>query len=154
MNGLIESHLKLLMMRHLKKVVLLFCMTVAIVANAYAGNTSYPHKWNKIMNAIIQVESRGETRARSGNSVGILQITPVLVAECNKILQSKNSKKKYSLSDRFNPQKSKEMFILIMEKFNKAGSAYEACRIWGNGPYGKKKVRPSYWKKFLEHYNK
>lgn len=46
------------------------------------------------MNAIIQVESEGNTRAVSGNSVGAMQITPVLVAECNNILKARKSKKR------------------------------------------------------------
>ena len=31
--------------------------------------------WNPVMEAIIQVESEGNPRAKSGNSVGVMQIT-------------------------------------------------------------------------------
>lgn len=52
--------------------------------------------WNPVINAIIHVESKGNSRAKSGSSVGVLQITPVLVAECNQIL--KNVRAKSALS--------------------------------------------------------
>ena len=153
-------------MRHLRKVFLFLCMIFAVSANSYAsGNQkkemkkstkvekveSNPSKWDKIMNAIIQVESGGDSKAKSGNSLGILQITPILVRECNNILKRKGSKKRYTLSDRLNVKKSKEMFILIMNQYNKAGTANAACRIW-NGGTNSKSVNHGYWKKFLKHY--
>lgn len=58
------------------------------------------HKWEKIMDAIIQVESGGNPNAKGGNSLGILQITPILVKECNDILKDKGLNKRYKLSDR------------------------------------------------------
>ena len=45
------------------------------------------------MEAIIQVESGGDAKAVSGNSVGAMQITPILVKDCNAILKKQNSKK-------------------------------------------------------------
>ena len=68
--------------------------------------------WEPVMNAIIQVESRGNVKAVSGNSCGAMQITPVLVMECNNILKKRKSKKRFSLRDRFDLAKSKEMFVL------------------------------------------
>ena len=44
--------------------------------------------WNPVMDAIIQVESEGNARAVKGNSCGAMQITPVLVKDCNRILLS------------------------------------------------------------------
>ena len=69
--------------------------------------------WNPVMEAIIQVESGGNRYAKSGSSVGVMQITPICVAECNNILKKRNSKKRYKLSDRFSISKSKEMFLLL-----------------------------------------
>lgn len=109
--------------------------------------------WEDVMNAIIQVESRGITTARNGSSLGVLQITPILVAECNNILKRKGSKKRYKLSDRLSVKKSKEMFVIIMNRYNKTKTAIEACRIWSGGPYCKK-IRQSYWRKFLKYYKK
>jgi hypothetical protein len=43
------------------------------------------------MDAIIQVESQNNRFAQSGNSVGAMQITPILVVECNSILRSRKN---------------------------------------------------------------
>jgi hypothetical protein len=74
--------------------------------------------WDAVMDAIIQVESRGNARAVNGNQVGAMQITPVCVKECNFILQSRNQKKRYTLNDRYSVEKSKEMFMLIQSHHN------------------------------------
>ena len=68
--------------------------------------------WNPVMDAIIQIESEGNPKAVSGNSVGVMQITPILVEDCNNILQKQKSKKRFTLADRYSVEKSKEMFIL------------------------------------------
>lgn len=52
--------------------------------------------WEPVMQAIIQVESEGNAKAVKGNSCGAMQITPILVAECNQILKKRNSKKRFS----------------------------------------------------------
>lgn len=154
-------------MRQLKKVFLFLSMLLTVTVNTYAGENQTKEdasteveyvedessKWDAIMDAIIQVESKGDSKASHGNSLGILQITPILVTECNNILKRKGSKKKYTLADRLNIKKSKEMFILIMNQYNKTKSAMNACRIW-NGGVNSKKVRHGYWKKFLEYYKK
>ena len=72
--------------------------------------------WEPVMKAIVQVESEGNTRAVKGNSCGAMQITPILVAECNNILKKRNSKKRYTLRDRFSLEKSKEMFLLMQSQ--------------------------------------
>ena len=69
--------------------------------------------WEPVIKAIVQVESEGNTRAVKGNSCGAMQITPILVAECNNILKKRKSKKRYTLRDRFSLEKSKEMFLLM-----------------------------------------
>ncbi|WP_373726325.1 transglycosylase SLT domain-containing protein [Bacteroides heparinolyticus] len=89
--------------------------------------------WEPVINAIIQVESSGDPNAESGNSVGVMQITPILVAECNSILRGRKSKKRYKLSDRFSIQKSKEMFLLIQSKYNPLNNVEKAIRSWNGG---------------------
>ena len=49
--------------------------------------------WEPVMNAIIQIESKGNPAAVNGPYVGVLQISPVLVKECNNILKSTGSNK-------------------------------------------------------------
>ena len=62
--------------------------------------------WSGVIEAIIKVESNGNPNARNGNGkcVGILQITPVLVKECNNILKGMKSAKRYTLNDRKNQE--------------------------------------------------
>ena len=85
------------------------------------------------MEAIIQVESKGNPRAVSGNSCGVMQITPIMVAECNNILKKRKSKKRFTLADRFNVAKSKEMFILFQSFHNPKNNVEQAIRSWNGG---------------------
>ena len=91
------------------------------------------YDWEPVMQAIIHVESRGNAKAVSGNSCGVMQITPILVMECNNILKKRKSKKRFTLKDRFNIEKSKEMFILIQSYFNPHHDIEKAIRAWNGG---------------------
>ena len=106
------------------------------------------------MEAIIQVESEGNPSAVSGNSVGVMQITPVLVRECNKILKERKSKKRYTMNDRYSVEKSKEMFLLIQSQHNKTNNVEKAIRSWNGGPRYSKRSTNRYYKKVMRHLNK
>jgi hypothetical protein len=119
--------------------VLCFCFLFFLLAPEIVfaetntnGDTSKVD-WTPVMNAIIQVESQGHLHAKNGNSCGALQITPVLVRECNSILKRKKSKKKFKLSDRFSISKSKEMFMIFQSFYNPTGSIEIAIRTWNGG---------------------
>lgn len=109
--------------------------------SAFAGNnqdsdtvdSSQSVYWENVMNAIIQVESNGNNKAKHGSSVGAMQITPLLVAECNNILRGRRCKKRYKLSDRLSVKKSKEMFLLIQSKYNPLRNIEQAIRSWNGG---------------------
>ena len=77
------------------------CITAAAGNNATKGKKAEAFNWNPIMDAIIQVESEGNPNAVSGNSVGVMQITPILVKECNNILEKQKSKKRFKMDDRY-----------------------------------------------------
>ncbi len=102
------------------------------------------------MDAIIQVESKGNPKAVSGNSCGAMQITPILVKECNIILKKRKSKKRYKLSDRFNVAKSKEMFILIQSYHNPKNSVEKAIRSWNGGPRYSVRGTQKYYNKVMK----
>lgn len=123
------------MERILRKVlVLLFVFTANLYAFAENNETQSPQfDWNPVMDAIIQVESEGNPKSVSGNSCGAMQITPILVRECNNILKRRKSKKRFKLSDRFNVAKSKEMFILFQSVHNPQNSIEQAIRSWNGG---------------------
>ena len=109
--------------------------------------------WNPVMDAIIQVESDGNPRAVSGNSVGVMQITPVLVKECNNILQKQKSNKRYTLDDRYSVEKSKEMFLLIQKYFNPENNVEKAIRSWNGGMKYSIRATNKYYKKVLAKMN-
>lgn len=115
------------------------------------------YDWNKVMNAVIQVESEGNPKAYNpnGNCAGILQITPIVVKQCNIWLEKEKSKKRYTLNDRYNVTKSKEMFIMIQEHYNPSNNIEKAIRIWNEGPsYNKKVKTTNYLKRVLKELEK
>ena len=107
--------------------------------------------WEPVMKAIIQVESEGNPKAVSGNSCGAMQITPILVRECNYILKKRNSKKRYTLNDRFSVVKSKEMFLLIQSHFNPTNNIEKAIRSWNGGMRYSVKRTQRYYNKVMKN---
>ena len=105
--------------------------------------------WNPVMDAIIQVESEGNPKAVSGNSVGVMQITPILVEECNNILKKQKSKKRFTLADRYSVEKSKEMFLLIQSYHNPTNSIEKAIRSWNGGIRYSVRATNRYYKKVM-----
>ncbi|MBR6195171.1 MAG: transglycosylase SLT domain-containing protein [Prevotella sp.] len=114
----------------MKKILLIVSMNLAVIL-LQAKSPSF--NWDPVMDAIIQVESGGNPNAVSGNSVGVMQITPILVQDCNQILERKKSKKRYTLSDRYSAKKSKEMFLLIQSYYNPMNNVEKAIRLWNGG---------------------
>ena len=108
----------------------LCCITAVADNDATKGKKAEAFNWNPIMDAIIQVESEGNPNAVSGNSVGVMQITPILVKECNNILEKQKSKKRFKMDDRYSEAKSKEMFLLIQSYHNPTNSIEKAIRSW------------------------
>ena len=101
------------------------------------------------MEAIIHVESRGDEKAVSGNSCGAMQITPILVRECNNILKKRKSKKRFTMQDRFSVQKSKEMFLLYQSYFNPKNNVEKAIRSWNGGMNYSVKRTQRYYNKVM-----
>ena len=112
--------------------------------------------WSPVVDAIIQVESKGNPKAfnKNGNCAGILQITPGLVKQCNEWLKAKKSKKRYTLADRYNVKKSKEMFEMYQHYFNPSNSVEKAIRIWNGGPGYKVSSTNEYYRKVMKYYKK
>ena len=106
--------------------------------------------WGPVMDAIIQVESEGNPNAVSGKSVGVMQITPILVEDCNNILMKKKSKKRFALSDRYSVKKSKEMFLLIQSYYNPTNSIEKAIRSWNGGVRYSVRATNRYYRKVMD----
>ena len=142
------------MMQVFKKVsVSLVALTIALTASAGGhakSNVKTPgFNWNPVMDAIIQVESEGNPKAVSGNSVGAMQITPILVKDCNDILKKKKSKKRFTMADRYSVAKSKEMFLLIQSHYNPENSIEKAIRSWNGGVRYSVRATNRYYKKVM-----
>jgi len=99
------------------------------------------------------VESNGNDSAVGDThlgepSIGVLQIRPIMVREVNRILKLKGTDYRYKLKDRWDREKSIEMF-LIWKEFHHSDSNYEEiARSWNGGSKGPKNPRTyNYWKK-------
>ena len=143
------------MIGFIKKAVLSLVALFMVSLSASAGDSIWSMSkrssfdWNPVMDAIIKVESEGNPRAVSGNSVGVMQITPVLVKECNDILKKQKSNKRYTLDDRYSVEKSKEMFLLIQKYFNPENNVEKAIRSWNGGIKYSVKATSKYYQKVL-----
>ncbi len=73
-------------------------------------------EWELTIQAITAVESNNDDTALSSSSsaAGRFQQLECYVEDCNRIL----GKKKYSLADRHNPVKAREMFDIIQAHYN------------------------------------
>jgi hypothetical protein len=140
------------MMRIVKKLILTCLMSILVLT--VNAQTKKMYDWTKIMNAIIQVESKGNSKAynANGDCAGILQITPILVKQCNIWLKNQKSQKRYTLQDRYDVEKSKEMFIMIQEHYNPSHSVEKAIRLWNGGPSYTIKGTNGYYKKVMKYY--
>ena len=139
----------------LAKIACLTCMILMLVPiNASAGTkgkNGSRFDWNPVIDAIIEVESEGKADAvdKSGKSCGIMQITPILVKECNRILELRKSSKRYTMNDRFSVNKSKEMFLLFQSYYNPKNSVELAIRSWNGGMNYTKRGTQKYFEKVM-----
>ncbi|MBQ5478410.1 MAG: transglycosylase SLT domain-containing protein [Bacteroidaceae bacterium] len=129
--------------------LVLVAMTVSAGTNAAKSVNKSGINWNPVMDAIIQVESEGNPNAVSGNSVGAMQITPILVKDCNEILKKQKSKKRYTMADRYSVAKSKEMFLLIQSHYNPENSIEKAIRSWNGGVRYSVRATNRYYQKVM-----
>ncbi len=129
--------------------LVLVVMAASAESNSAKSKKTSGVNWNPVMDAIIQVESEGNPRAVSGNSVGAMQITPILVKDCNEILKKKKSKKRFTMADRYSVAKSKEMFLLIQSHYNRENSIEKAIRSWNGGVKYSVRATNRYYQKVM-----
>lgn len=100
--------------------------------------------WDIFTEALIWVESKGDEKAvGKKDDVGVLQITPILLKDCNRIL----GYEKYRLNDRYDREKSIEMFNLIQDHYNPQHDFHWALKLWNSG------APLSYHRKVMDKYN-
>ena len=130
------------------------CLKAAAGGNGAKSKNASGFNWNPVMDAIIQVESEGNPNAVSGNSVGAMQITPILVKDCNDILKKQKSKKRFTMADRYSVAKSKEMFLVIQMYYNPFNSIEKAIRLWNGGYKYSVRATNGYYRKVLAQMRK
>ncbi len=141
----------------IKTVCLIGIMAAFAPTNVFAGTKENKKTersafdWTPVINAIISVESEGNARAvdKSGKSCGIMQITPILVKECNRILKLRGSSRRYTMDDRFSPDKSKEMFLLYQSFYNPHNNVEQAIRSWNGGMNYSKRATQKYYERVM-----
>lgn len=110
-----------------------------------------------IYSSIVWVESKGDDKAKSRDgSVGIIQIKPVMVTEVNRICKIMGFEERFTLADRFDKQKSQEMFWIYQEFYHPhldwetltKKDMESIARKWNGGPKGHvKRSTRKYWAK-------
>ena len=127
-------------------------ITLSSMSTIARENSNKRFNWGPLMDAITQVESEGNSRAVSGNQCGAMQITPILVEDCNALLKKRGEKKRFTLNDRFSVKRSREMFVLIMSHYNPTNDIEKAIRIWNGGVNYTNKGTQRYYKKVMALY--
>lgn len=145
-------------MKNLKKqtrkilftLILIICSTFKVAAQD--TNVDY----GRLITAIGTVESKLNDKAVNGVHAGFLQIAKVTVAECNRINKLNGVSTRYTLQDRFNHQKSIEMFYTIQGFYNPSGDLHYGILLWNEGCSAMKKPKrkTSYYNKVMNVYNK
>lgn len=116
---------------------------------------SYIHllKEDPLLKAIAFVESSYNTDAINKNDggTGLLQITPIMVYDINRINRLRGDSTTYSLEDRLDPYKSIEMYYIFNDYYNHSHPE-EIARAWNSGPkwYTKTHKTDRYWEKVQE----
>ena len=120
----------------------LFAVLLAMAAHSEPSD--------KLIDSMVKVESKGISTAigDKGRAVGILQIHKGVIDDVNR-----KYKTKYTLADRWNEAKSREIcrkYLLIYGGKNATDEKY--ARIWNGGPKGHlKKATEGYWSKVKRH---
>ena len=145
-------------MKKLKKqtVKIIFALMMLLTCSTFyvkAQNTTVDY--NRLITAIGTVESGLNDNARSGVHAGFLQISKVCVTECNRINKLKNVSTRYTLQDRFNHQKSIEIFWIIQNFYNPKLDIDYMVLLWneGNSAMKKPKRKTKYYQKVMKIYN-
>ena len=107
-----------------------------------------------VVKAMIQVESCGNDSAYNAieEAVGCLQIRPIMLREVNRILRKQGDTLRFKLEDRWDREKSLEMFHIWREYHHPNSTDEVIARNWNGGPKGyEKESTIRYWRKVKGH---
>jgi hypothetical protein len=100
--------------------------------------------WELFTQALIWVESKGDSKAVGKlDDIGVLQIRPIIVEDCNRILKCET----FTLEDRLDSLKSVEMFNIIQDHYNPQHDYHWALKLWNSG------APLSYHRKVMDKFN-
>lgn len=107
--------------------------------------------------AVCTVESGGNALAigDGGRAAGVAQIWAITVKDVNRFAGTK-----FTLNDRFNVEKSRQMFQLYVNHYGKGKSDEIKAKIWNGGPNAMKATGKklgnlnAYWHKIQKHLKK
>ena len=136
-----------------------FCIPIEI-ENYHVKIKNKEIQDNKLIEALIQVESRGNDSCIGDRhlilpSIGCLQIRPVMVREVNRILKKQKDTLRFKYKDRWSRKKSIQMFYIWKDFHHTNSSDEKIARNWNGGPKGYKRKRTlQYWEKVKIEMNK
>ena len=136
-----------------KRVLLCVLFIMASVIGVSASNNNDSIIIENVIDAIVYVESRGNINAVNGQCCGPMQISPGMVTACNNILKKHGSSIRYTLKDRFNLEKSKEMFRIFNKEYNPSFNMEKAIRSWNGGLGYKIASTNKYYNLVMKRYN-
>lgn len=119
--------------------------TLAVLAYASICQTN-GDRYARLLPAIEQVESGGDPNAvgDKGKAVGILQIQPIMVRDCNRIV----GECRWTMADRLDADKSRAMFRTYSNHYSRGAGDEVVARRWNGGPAGHaKRETVAYWHK-------
>jgi len=92
--------------------------------------------------ATVESNNNPDAVSPNGNEVGILQITPIMVRDCNRIV----GEERWDLDDRLDIIQSYEMAETFFDHYCKGASVEQMARCWNGGPRGHvKSSTEAYW---------
>lgn len=132
----------------MKKTLLILTLLFIFNFNSFGNDR---HSWTQLINAIAKVESEYNPKAvsKNGKYVGYLQISKIIVDDCNRIL----GKNVYCYKHRYDKAKSIEMFIIIQRHYNSEKDIEKAIRLWNGGPTYDIQKTQEYYDKVIYWYN-
>ena len=141
--------------RQTVKIIIFALMMLLNCSTFYVKAQNTTVNYNRLITAIGTVESGLNDKAKSGVHAGFLQISKGCVTECNRINKIKGVSTRYTLQDRFNHQKSIEIFWIIQNFYNPKLDIDYMVLLWniGNSAMKKPKRKTKYYKKVMKIYN-
>lgn len=103
-----------------------------------------------VIEALCLVESNGNPKAVNGECLGILQITPIMIADLNRIA----GREKWKKADCFSAAKSKVMALEYLIHYSEDWMDVPSLALlWKKGPTGMMRGRSKADKSYAERVN-